>query len=129
MPLVRISIPAHFTPERQQALSAAVHDSMVATINVPAADRFQIITRHGPEDLVIDPAFLDIERGKDAVIVNITLRSGRTNDQKRALYAHVADTASRSAGMRPQDIMIVLTENTLPDWSFGNGLAQYAPTG
>jgi 4-oxalocrotonate tautomerase len=129
MPLVRISIPAHFTLERQRALSDAVHDAMVATINVPAADRFQIITRHGPEDLVIDPAFLDIERGKDAAVVHITLRAGRTNDQKRALYEQIAEGASRTAAMRPQDIMIVLSENTLPDWSFGNGIAQYAPTG
>ncbi len=129
MPLVRISIPDHFTPERQQALCAAVHDSMVVTINVPAADRFQIITRHGPGDLVMDPAFLDIERGKDAVIVHITLRAGRTNDQKRALYAQITEIASRTAGMRPQDIMIGLSENTQPDWSFGNGIAQYAPTG
>jgi 4-oxalocrotonate tautomerase len=129
MPLVRISIPAHFTPDRQRALSAAVHDSMVATINVPAADRFQIITRYGLDDLVIDPNFLDIERRKDAVIVHITLRAGRTNDQKRALYAQVSESASLTAGMRPQDIMIVLSENTLPDWSFGNGIAQYAPTG
>jgi 4-oxalocrotonate tautomerase len=129
MPLVRISIPAHFTPERQRALSTAVHDTMVATINVPVADRFQIITRHGPEDLVIDPTFLDIERGKDAVVVHITLRAGRTNDQKRALYAQITEVTSRNAGMRPQDIMIVLGENTLPDWSFGNGIAHYAPTG
>jgi 4-oxalocrotonate tautomerase len=128
MPLVRISIPTHFTPERQRALSAAVHDSMVATINVPTADRFQIITRHGPEDLVIDPAFLEIERGKDAVLVHITLRAGRTNDQKRALYARITDIASRTAGMRHEDFMIALSENTLPDWSFGNGIAQYAPT-
>jgi 4-oxalocrotonate tautomerase len=56
------------------------------------------------------------------------LRAGRTNDQKRALYAHLAEIAARKAGMRPQDIMIVLSENTLPDWSFGNGIAQYAPT-
>jgi 4-oxalocrotonate tautomerase len=129
MPLVRMSVPTHFTPERQRALSSAVHDAMVSTINVPAADRFQVITRHGPEDLVIDPTFLDIKRGKDAVVVHITLRAGRTNDLKRALYAHIAETASRTAGMRPQDIMIVLSENTQPDWSFGNGIAQYSPTG
>jgi 4-oxalocrotonate tautomerase len=129
MPLVRISIPAHFTPERQQALSAAVHESMVATINVPAADRFQIITRHAPAELVIDPTFLDIERGSDAVVVHITLRAGRTNDQKRALYAQITEIASRTAGMRPEDIMIGLSENTPPDWSFGKGIAQYAPTG
>jgi 4-oxalocrotonate tautomerase len=129
MPVVRLSIPETFTRERQQALSSAVHDAMVETINVPAADRFQIVTRHGPGDLVIDPTFLDIERGAEAVIVQITLRAGRTNDQKRALYARIAGLAERNAGMRRSDIMVVLTENTLPDWSFGDGVAQYAPAG
>jgi 4-oxalocrotonate tautomerase len=129
MPLVRLSIPTAFTRERQQAFSNAVHEAMVETINVPAADRFQIVTRHGPDDLVIDPTFLDIERGADAVIVQITLRAGRTDDQKRALYARIVERAERNAGMRRSDVMVVLTENTLPDWSFGDGVAQYALTG
>jgi 4-oxalocrotonate tautomerase len=28
--------------------------------------------------------------------------------------------------LRPEDIMVVLTENTSLDWSFGAGVAQYA---
>jgi 4-oxalocrotonate tautomerase len=129
MPLVRLSIPETFTRERQLALSSAVHDAMVETVNVPAADRFQIVTRHGPDDLVIDPAFLGIERGADAVIVQIIFRAGRTSDQKRALFARIAGLAEQNAGMRRSDIMVVLTENALSDWSFGDGVAQYAPTG
>jgi 4-oxalocrotonate tautomerase len=129
MPLVRISVPTHFSAERQRGLAEAVHAAMVATINIPAADRFQIISRHAPDDLVIDPDFLDISRSKDAVIVQITFRAGRSNDQKRALYARITDLAAQSANLRAQDIMIVLTENSLPDWSFGAGKAQYALTG
>jgi hypothetical protein len=30
------------------------------------------------------------------------------------------------AGVRPEDVTIVLNENGLADWSFGNGIAQYA---
>ncbi|MFM9973492.1 MAG: tautomerase family protein [Beijerinckiaceae bacterium] len=129
MPLVRISVPEHFTPERRKALSDAVHDAMVETINVPVADRFQIMTRHNPAELVIDPAFLDINRGADAVIVQITLRAGRSNDQKRALYARIVAFAAQKAAMRPSDIMTTLVENSLPDWSFGGGIAQYQPMG
>ena len=72
---------------------------------------------------MIDPQFLDVVRGKDASAVHITLRTGRTGDQKRALYAQIADSAFRNAAMRTEDIMIVLSENTLPDRSFGNGIA------
>jgi hypothetical protein len=29
--------------------------------------------------------------------------------------------------LRAEDVLIVLTENDPVDWSFGNGIAQYAP--
>jgi 4-oxalocrotonate tautomerase len=129
MPLVRIAIPKTMTVEQQKALSDAVHEAMVETINVPAADRFQIITRHEPQDLIIDPTFLDVPRSDGATIIHITLRTGRTNDQKRSLYQRIAMMAEKKAEIRPADIMVVLTENTLPDWSFGNGVAHYQPAG
>lgn len=127
MPLVRIDVPAALAPERVRAVADAVHAAMVATINVPAADRFQVITSHGPAGLLIDAAFLDVARGPQALIVAITLRQGRSDDQKRALYREIVSRAAGVAAMRPEDIMVVLTENTLPDWSFGKGEAQYAP--
>jgi 4-oxalocrotonate tautomerase len=129
MPLVRISIPDHFSPESQQSLGQAVHQAMVTTINVPEADRFQVFTRHKPEDLIMDRTFPQLERSRDAVIVHVTLRSGRTNDQKRALYAAIVANAARGYGFATADIMIVLAENTLVDWSFGSGVAHYMPVG
>lgn len=127
MPLVRIAIPQHFSAARLQAISSAVHDAMLETITIPAADRFQIITRHAPDELVLDPTFLGINRSADASIVDITLRGGRSDDQKRALYARITALAQERASVSPADIMVVLSENTMPDWSFGDGLAQYAP--
>lgn len=129
MPLVRISIPDHLPVERQRALGESIHTAMVATINVPETDRFQIFTRHKPEDLVMHPTFPELARSPDAVIVHITLRAGRTNDQKRALYAAITDKAKQTGDFASADIMIVLAENTLVDWSFGAGIAQYVPVG
>ncbi|MHA6686267.1 tautomerase family protein [Mesorhizobium sp. A556] len=127
MPLVRISIPSGKDAAYAKGVSDGVHDAMVATINVPQADRFQIITEHHSGSLIIDPTFLGIDRGADALIVHITLRAGRTIEQKKSLYRTIADNLHSRLGLRKQDVMIVLSENDLIDWSFGNGEAQYVP--
>jgi len=86
MPLVRISLPAGKSAAYAKGVADGVHEAMRATIDVPEADRFQIVTEHTPGSLIIDPTFLGVERGVDALIVQITLRAGRSIDQKKALY-------------------------------------------
>ena len=54
MPLVRISVPASATAETVRGLADAVHLAMVETIDVPPTDRFQIITRHETDHLIVD---------------------------------------------------------------------------
>ena len=126
MPLVRIDVPAHRDAAYRQKISQAVHQALIDAIAVPAADRFQVITGHGPTDLVYDPHYLDVARSPDFVAIHIFFRRGRTNDKKRALYRAIADNVHEATGTRKEDVMIVLTENEAVDWSFGNGVAQYA---
>ena len=59
---------------------------MVDTMNVPAADRFQIITEHAADDFIYDPNYLDVQRSDDLVFIQISLSAGRTVEQKRAFY-------------------------------------------
>ncbi|TPQ50410.1 tautomerase family protein [Prosthecomicrobium hirschii] len=127
MPLVRIDVPATLAAGRVRGLADAVHQALVATAGVPAADRFHVVARHAADGLTIDPTYLGVERSAEAAIVAITFRRGRTDDQKRALYRAIADGAAERAGLRPQDVMVVVIENGPADWSFGDGLAQYAP--
>ena len=51
---------------------------------------------------------------------------GRTVDQKTALYKAIADGLAKSPGIRPEDVFINLVEVKKENWSFGNGIAQYA---
>ncbi|KGF70495.1 hypothetical protein LL06_05135 [Hoeflea sp. BAL378] len=126
MPLVTFHVPRSLAPERVSGLCDAVHEALVDIARVPADDRFQILCRHDPADLRIDRTFLGVNRGPEAVIVEITFRMGRTESQKRALFSRIASSAFAKASLRPNDVMIVLTENTSLDWSFGGGIAQYA---
>ena len=122
MPLARISVPAHLPQERARALADAVHQGLVATCGVPEKDRFQLITRFAPDAMVMDPVFPDVRRTADACIVEIMFLGGRSDDQKRTLYRHVARTAVL-AGFTADDIMIALAENSPIDWSLGRGEA------
>jgi phenylpyruvate tautomerase PptA (4-oxalocrotonate tautomerase family) len=125
MPLVRIALPEHHS-HQATTVGDCVHRAMVETINVPSQDRFQIITRHSPTELVYDPSYLGIERSRDFLAIQITLNGGRTVDQKRVLYARIAALLEQDTGCRKEDILISLVEVAKENWSFGNGIAQYA---
>jgi 4-oxalocrotonate tautomerase len=126
MPLVRISIKKGKPDAAIQAISNGVHEAMVATINVPPDDCFQIITEHEQVRLIAHPNYLGIARSGDAVIVQITMLAGRTTAQKQALYHAIAANLQNDPGVRPEDVMVVVSENGADDWSFGNGEAQFA---
>ena len=127
MPLVTITARAVRTAESIARFGDVVHEALVARCGVPADDRFQVHLRVENDALVFDPAYLGIER-RDPVFVEVTLRAGRTIAMKSAFYRDVAAGAS-AAGIRPQDVLVVLRENAEPDWSFGEGVAQYVPGG
>lgn len=126
MPLVRIDLLQGKSAEYRRALGNVVHESMMATINVPADDRFQIITEHARSDFVVDEQYLGIQRSAECVIIQITLNDTRTTDQKRALYGTLADNLNRRLGLRREDVFVSLVEVRKENWSFGNGEAQYA---
>jgi phenylpyruvate tautomerase PptA (4-oxalocrotonate tautomerase family) len=127
MPLVRLSIHKGRTAEFRRKLGDAIHRALVETIDVPALDRFQVLTEHEPGDLVYDPDYLGIARTNDIVIVQITLSAGRTLAQKRKLFRRIADNLA-ALGVRREDAWINLVEVAKENWSFGLGEASYAPT-
>jgi 4-oxalocrotonate tautomerase len=126
MPLVRISLVKGKTPEYRRKVGDAIHRALVETIDVPPLDRFQLLTEHEPGDLVYDPGYLGIARTNDIVIVQITLSAGRTLEKKRALFRRIADNLA-ALGLRREDAWVNLVEVAKENWSFGNGVASYAP--
>ena len=125
MPFVRIELRKGRTAEQRRAISDAVHSSMVEAIKVPPLDRFQVVTEHEAEGFVYDPSYLDIQRTDGLVIIQITLNAGRTLEARQDLYKTIADKLEK-LGVRRQDVLINLVETQKENWSFGNGIAQYA---
>lgn len=127
MPLVRISMSIGRSPEARRKMADAVHQALVETISIPAADRFQIITESQAGDFVYDPEYLNISRSSALIMIQIVISTGRSVDIKKALYRRIADLLSMQAGVRKEDVLINLVEVAKENWSFGNGVAQYAP--
>jgi phenylpyruvate tautomerase PptA (4-oxalocrotonate tautomerase family) len=125
MPLVRISVGDALDREKRRLLANAVYDAMRATIGIPEGDKFVVLTAHAEDELIADPHFLGMERTEGFVLVEITLRSGRTTEKKQALYREIARLFAERAAIAPDNVMIVLRSNELDDWSFGRGEAQY----
>ena len=84
MPFVEIFAPAQRSPTQHRQLADAVHHALVATIGIPADDRFQAILPGAPPQLIYDRGYLGVERGPDFTLVRITLRRGRSAELKRA---------------------------------------------
>jgi 4-oxalocrotonate tautomerase len=126
MPLVRIDLATGKSADYRRTIGDVIYDAMTSTINVPKDDRFQIITEHVPDDLIVDPSYMGITRSPDCVVLQITLSDGRTIEQKRAFYKAIADGLHDRLGLRREDVFINLVEVRKENWSFGNGEAQYA---
>lgn len=126
MPLVRIDIRRHPDPTHLQKLGGVVYAALKQTINVPDHDNFQVLTEHDGDRLVYDPQYLGIQRTDGQVFIQITLSEGRTVEQKKALYLAIAEGLNHEAGVRMEDVFINLVEVRKENWSFGNGIAQYA---
>jgi len=127
MPLVRISLMKGKPQGFGKKVGEIVYRAMMDTINVPAKDNFQIITEHDRDSLIYDPSYLDISRTDGVIIIQITLNEGRTVDLKKAFFQAVAQRLNKELGVRTEDVFIGLVEVKKENWSFGKGVAQYAP--
>ncbi|EIK93925.1 acyloate catabolism-like protein [Pseudomonas sp. M47T1] len=129
MPLVRIDVAQDMPTDTLKAISDVVYEAMTSTANVPANDKFQIISRHARDELVY-PAegYLGVTYSPQIVFIQVTWNTGRSTAVKKAFYQAVASGIHARTGLRKEDVWISLVEVNREDWSFGNGDMQYVPT-
>ena len=66
-------------------------------------------------------------RSDGFVSIQITLSEGRSVAKKRLFYRTLAERLQRELNVRPEDVFVNLVEVKKENWSFGNGIASYAP--
>jgi phenylpyruvate tautomerase PptA (4-oxalocrotonate tautomerase family) len=126
MPLVRISLRRGKSAVHLAALCNGIYEAMREAFDVPENDRFILIHQHDTDEFDCDPHYLGIDRSEDLVVVQVACRDSRSTAQKQAFYRRVIEKLAADPGLRPQDVFINLLETAKENWSFGNGVAQYA---
>ena len=126
MPLTQISLRKGKSLEYRRELMEQIYLAMRDSIGIPENDRFATISELEDGNFNNSGGYLEISRSNDIVFIQITLNSGRTTEQKQAIYKTIAQRLNTSLDIRPEDICISLLEVAKEDWSLGNGIAQYA---
>jgi 4-oxalocrotonate tautomerase len=126
MPLSRVSLRRGKPAAYRQAILDGVYRAMRAVFDVPDEDRFMTITEHDEDNFSFSKSYLGIARSDDLVMIQLTVNNTRTVEKKRALYRAIVENLTADPGLRPEDILINLIEVLPENWSFGNGIAQYA---
>jgi len=112
--------------EYKQSILKCIYQAMLEKFNVPENDLFMMIHEHDADNFIYGKNYLDIERTDDLLMIQITINNTRTLEQKKALYARISELLHQSIAIRTEDVLINLLEVTKENWSFGNGIAQYA---
>lgn len=125
MPLARIDLIKGKSETDRQAIGEAVYQAL-RSIGVPEDDRFMVIHEHEKANFIFAKSYLDVAHTDDLVIIQITFNEGRTTVHKQALYQAIAEGIHASTRIGINDIFVNLVEVKRENWSFGNGVAQYA---
>ena len=126
MPLVHISLIKGKSDAHREAILDGVYEAMRETFNVPEDDQFITIIEHDASNFRYGKTYLDIERSDDVVFIQISAMQSRTIDQKKALYARLAELLNEGPGLRSEDVFVIIFEGAREYWALGIGLAQYA---
>ncbi len=126
MPLIHIAMRAGKPAAYRQAIFDTLYRALRETFNVPEDDQFMTITEHDAANFRYSTTYLGVARSDDVVFIQITANNTRGLEQKKALFARIAQLLGESPGLRPEDVFINIVEVAKENWSFGHGLAQYA---
>jgi Tautomerase enzyme len=114
MPLVTIEVADTVPVEKRLAYADAVNAGLAEGLGMDAEDRFQVIHPLPGGHIIADPHYLGGER-RDVVFVRILMVRMYDTPTKNRMYEAVASRLE-AEGVRPDDVFIAVTENTLEDW-------------
>ncbi|MCH5465300.1 tautomerase family protein [Levilactobacillus tujiorum] len=124
MPLMRIDMYRGRSKAEIKKILDIAYQVATEELHLLPRDRYQIVTQHDPEEMIVWDVGLGFDRTEKTLIVSLT-SSPREEADKERFYARLVKELAAGAGVPPTDVLINITTNTKADWSFGNGEAQF----
>jgi len=121
MPFIHTHVHQDTSQAHREGIVSGIHQALIDAIGMPEDELFNLVTAYAPEQFFYSRSFNGMARSDKLVVVEITMRRGRSDAMKRELYAHIARNLKANAGVAPDDVFIFTHENDYSDWSVGGG--------
>ncbi len=117
MPLIQVHLNRAVFDACHEDIGRAIHEAQIEVLGIPDDDRFQVFQPHDAGELRFDPGYNGVDR-RDLLLIRVTAVRMYGTTTKRALFQAVVDRLA-PLGIRPEDVLICLTENGTDDWYAG----------
>ena len=81
MPLIQVDLQKQDDKKRLKNILDTIHECAVEAFEIPERDRYQIVSQHDPEEMILLDTGLGFERTKDQIVVRVT--SKQRNRKKK----------------------------------------------
>ncbi|MGO2869457.1 MAG: tautomerase family protein, partial [Staphylococcus equorum] len=115
MPLIKLDMIKGREKEEIKSILDITYNVMLDAFQAPKGDKYLIVNQHEDYEMEILDTGLGIERTDDVIVFTIVSRP-RTKEQKTTFYKNLVNTLHDKVGIRKEDIMISLVENTDENW-------------
>ena len=116
MPFVTITLQEGRDKKFINFLSETIHTAMQETIIFPADVLFHKIHEVKKGQMIYLHEFRNVKRSENMIFIECTIKTGRTADQKQAMYKRISEDLFSKLGVRKEDIIIVIRGNSAEDW-------------
>lgn len=123
MPFTRISLLRGKSPDYLRAVQKSLQQALEEAYDVPLNDRFVAIHQHEPGELSFDRDYLGGPRSDDFILFAISAGRPRTEAMRRGFFKRLVALLSEQPGIRPEDVMIIITTSGGDEWSLSHGAA------
>ena len=121
MPFIHTQVHQDTPQQQRQGIVDGIHQALIDAIGMPEDELFNRVSTYAPGDFFYSRSFNGMARSDKLVVIEITMRRGRSDAMKRDLYARIARNLKANAGVAPDDVFIFTHENDYSDWSVGGG--------
>ncbi|MDO9023527.1 tautomerase family protein [Zwartia sp.] len=121
MPMLNVQILQGHSAAKKTDLLKMLTQSVVDSIGAPLASVRVVLQEIPPEHVIVAG-----EIGKEMVMITVGLIRGRTEDQKAAVIAAMAQATEQAIGVSKQNIRVILFDRPATDFGVAGGITAKA---
>lgn len=121
MPFAHIHLLAGHPPAWLDSVSAQVQRALEESFETPTNDCFQVFHQYQPGEFRFHPTYLGGPRSDNYLLIHIFTGKTRRPAVKYAFFKKLVELLGDQPGIAPQDVMIIINNTEIDDWSFSHG--------